>query len=149
MNKNKSLLSFGFIPPIVKNRTEFKNMKKIEMEKLDVSKYVGTKAQIVKAEVIETKYGKCLKVETNPIPLTDGDKLPDGKIFRASILLSFAEKDGEIFIGTDSKLDKFCKEHKISTADIPDDVKVGDLIKCFDGVKVICQKSKTGFLEIA
>jgi hypothetical protein len=125
-------------------------MKRIEMQKLDVTPYVGTKAQIVKAELIETKFGKAIKLETNTIDLKEGDTLPEGQQLRASMILGLIEdSEGDLSIGIDSKTDKFCKTHKVNMESIPNELAVGDLIKAFEGIYVVCQKNKNGYLEIA
>jgi len=130
---------------------EAKNkMKKQEMEKFDVTKYVGTKTQIAKAEVKRTKFGLAIVVETMPLTLIDGDTMPEGKILRASTMLSIIENpDGTQAIGNGSKADNFLKAHKISAEKIPETLNEGDLIKAFDNVFVICQKNDKGFLTIA
>lgn len=152
MQVNKDLLSYGFKNPceiqIIK-RKENENMKKIEMPRIDVTKYVGTKATIVKAEIKDGKFGKHILVETNPIPFQDGDSLPNDKQLRGSIILGLVEKDGELFIGKDSKADKFCKNHKIDIEKIPSEMVDGQLIKEFEGKTVVLQKTETGFLTIA
>ena len=135
-----------------KNRQdEVENMKREEMKKFDVTKYVGTKATIVSAEVIATKYGEAIKCQTNPIDLKDGDKLPDGKLLSASILLGLQKNDdGELFIGIGSKIDKWLEGKGINVEkDFPESVKVGSRIANLEGLEVVCQKNENGFLEIA
>jgi len=145
-NKNKSLLSYGFLKPI---KTEVKNMKTVEMQKLDITKYVGTMTEIVKAELIQSKFGKVIKIETAEIPLKDNDKLPEGKKLRASILIGVSEQeDGSFAIVKDSASEKFCLGHSVKISDLPDNLSVGDLIKNFDGKKVVCQSTPSGFLTI-
>lgn len=125
-------------------------MKRIETPKLDVTKYVGTKAEIVSAEVINSKFGAVIKVETNPIKLIDGDKLPEGKLLTGSTVLGLIERNGKFVIGIDSKADKFLQGHNVNIEkDISDDLKVGDRIKVLDGKPVVLQKNNNGFLEIA
>jgi len=144
--KNKSLYAYGFKNPI----REINKMKKIDNPKFDVTPYVGTKTEIVKAEIKQMKFGKVILVETAPIPLKAGSNFPDGKILRASVLLPLIESDdGQIVIAKNSKTDIFMETYKIDSAKIPDDLSVGSLIKEFEGKKVTCQKSETGFLTIA
>lgn len=134
-----------------KKHGEMYEMKRIETPKFDITKYVGTKTQIAKAEIIKSKFGYAIKVESMPIKLIGGDRLPDGKILRASIILGFVlnNEDGSWCIGKDSNLDNFLTGHKIDASSIPDNIKSGELIRAFEGLPVVCQKSKTGYLEIA
>ena len=129
--------------------TEKNKMRTKEMPKLDVTPYVGTKATIVKAEVIKTKFGIAIKIETNPISLNEGDSLPEGVLLRASVLLGISQDQNGLFIGKDSKVEKWLKNHKIDIAKIPDNLKVGDLVKVFEGINVVCQKNPDSmFLSI-
>jgi hypothetical protein len=142
-----NLLSYGFLKPL---KMDVHKMETKEMPKFDASPYVGTKTEIVKAELVRQKYGLALKVETAIIPLKDGDTLPNDKHLTASILLSFSiDDDGKMYIGKDSKMDKFCIAHKVDKSKIPDEIKAGDLVKAFEGIKVTCQLSDNGFLTIA
>lgn len=151
------LLSFGINNPLypdaIRNKTtdEVEKMKRQELEKFDVTKYVGTKAQIVVAEVRSGKYGEVIFLQTNPIPLKDGDKLPDGKQLSASIMLGLHKADnGELVVGVDSKTDKWLKGKGINVEkDFPDTVAVGTELKALLGKQVTCQKNENGFLEIA
>jgi len=140
---------FGLYGPIKYKKYGCGNMERKEIEKLDVTPYVGEKSEIVKAEVLSLRFGPVIKLETGPIPLKGNDSLPDGKIFRASLLLGLMTDDnGNYFIGIGTKLDKFIQAHKIDCKKIPDILAPGDLVHAFEGIKVICQKSATGFLEI-
>ena len=124
-------------------------MKSEKLEKLDVTKYVGTETAVNKAEFRELKHGKCIMLETAPIPLKDGDTLPDGAELKGSIILPLHEnKDNEIIIGEDTKTDKFIKAKGLSVADVPD-YEQDSTIEMFIGLKVIVQKNDRGFLEIA
>lgn len=145
--RNTNLLSFGFKPL----NDGSKKMEIKNLPKLDVTKYIGTETEIVKAEVIKTKYGLCIKVESAPIPLKDGDTMKDGSLFTASILLNvyFDEENDCHFIATESKTAKFIHEHDINIADIPEKLSIGMILKAFEGKTVICQKSVNGYLEIA
>lgn len=125
-------------------------MKRVEMERIDCKKYVGTKAQIVTAEVTKVKFGTVIKVQTNPIELKDGDKLPDGKHLSGSIMLGLQETDDGLAIGIDSKADKWLKSHGVDVVkDIPDGLKEGDQCKALLGKDVVLQVNSGGFLEIA
>lgn len=125
--------------------------KRIESEKLDVTKYVGTKADIVVAEVKEGKYGAVMFLQTNPIDLKEEDKLPDDKFLTASIMLGLVkDKEGNLGIATDSKADIFCKAQGVDVEkDLPDKLEVGTVLKVFLGKTIVCQKNANDFLEIA
>lgn len=131
-------------------KQEREKMKTIKTEKLDVTKYVGTKADIVVSEIRNSKFGLVLFLQTNPIELKGDDKLPEGKLLSASIMLGFVEdKDGNLAIGENTKLDKFLKAKDIdSENDIPDSIEEGTVVKKFLGMEVTCQKNDNGFLEI-
>lgn len=133
---------------------KFKDVRKMEEREtphLDVTKYVGTKTTIVKAEVKQGKFGKFIMLETAPIDLIDGDKLPTGIYLRGTKILGLFEDDKGIFIGKESKTSTWLRENKVKIADIPDDLEVGDLIKCLEGIKVTVQKNEDNpmFLSIA
>jgi hypothetical protein len=143
------LTDYGFTHPLRKQKTEVNKMQRKETPKLDVTKYIGRKAQIVSAEIIQSKFGLCLKLDSEAIRLEQGDTLPEGKIFRASLLLGFNKNpDGSCYIGENSALDKFMKSKSVKPSDIPDSINAGDRIKAFEGVHCVTQKSKTGFLEL-
>lgn len=126
-------------------------MKRIESQKLDVSKYVGTKVFIAKAEIISSKFGEALKVEGSPVDLKDGDTLPVGKSLVPSILLPLAKdvETEELCVIIDGKTDKFLKSKKVDIVkDIPSGLKVGDEVKALLGKDCVCQKSTQGYLEL-
>ena len=125
-------------------------METRKLEKLDVTKYVGTDAKINKAEFQELKYGKCIFIETTPIPLIDGDTLPENAELKASIILPLQEdeKDDTVFIGEDTKAEKFIKAKGLKVEDVPD-FELGASLEMFLGIEVKCQKNDRGFLEIA
>lgn len=124
-------------------------MDRIELPKLDVSKYIGTETKIVSATVESMQYGAVLKLQTAPIELKDGDRLPEGKQLTASILLSLIEKDNKLTVGIDTKADKWFKKHKVNIAKLPE-VKPGDRVTMLEGMTVKVQENiKTGYLEIA
>lgn len=124
-------------------------MERKETEKIDVTKYVGTQTEIVLAQYKTLKYGKVIFLQTAVIPLKDGDKLPnDSELTATKILSLFEDKDGNAFIGIDSKTDKFLKVKKINVENLPefeDGLKIPEI----ERIKVICQKNESGFLEIA
>lgn len=128
---------------------EENNMKRTELPKLDVTKYVGTKTRIEVAEVREAKFGTILFVETSAIPFKDGDSLPDGRTLKASIMLGFSKEGDELTVGIDSKLDKFLKAKGVNVEGIPDSISIGDSVVALIGTEVIAQKNQGGFLEIA
>ena len=126
-------------------------MKRIELPRLDVVKYVGTESEIVISEIRQAKFGAVLFLETAMIPLKKGDSLPEGKHLTASVMLGLTtdEKTGELCVGIDTKTDKFFKNKGVNPESLPSDLKIGDEVTVFVGKKVICQKNQSGFLEIA
>ncbi len=125
-------------------------MKRVELLKIDVDKYVNDKAQIVSAEVVKLKFGTVIKVLTNPLELKGDDKLPEGRHLTGSILLGLVDSDEGLAIGIDGKSEKWLIAHGVDvTKDIPDDLKIGDQCKALLGKDVVVQKNTGGFLEIA
>lgn len=127
-------------------------MERRETEKIDVSVYVGVKADIVIAEVRQMQFGKVIYLETGPIKQVDGHRLRDNKNLTATKILGLMEdnESGRLYIGIDTKADKFLKAKGIDIEkDIPSDINVGDRIKALELKKVTLQKNDNGFLEIA
>jgi len=126
-------------------------MPRKETEKLDVTKYVGTKTKIEKASVEMSKYGRVLKIESKPIPFKDGDKLPkDAKLTASVILGIMSDADNNYYIGVDTRADKWLLSHGLTENDINViSLNVGDVVKQLIGKEVVCQKNENGFLEIA
>lgn len=162
-DKNKSLFDYGIDDPVnvgwldnyIKN-IEYRNgveekMRRTEVKKFDVTKYVGSKAKIATAEIIAGKYGEVIKVETEAIPFKDDDSFADGKVLTASIMLGLAkDENGELTIGIDSKADKWLSAKGVDVEkDLPDTVAVGTKIEKLIGVEVVAQKNENGFLDIA
>lgn len=152
MPKLVTLNDFGFINPIYNKNRSWDKMKIIEVPKLDISPYVGAMTQIAKAEVCQGQFGKFIKVETSPIKLNAGDSLPDGVLLRASVILGLLEQEnGELAIRKGSKTEEWMKSHNVDIRKIPDDIKLGDMIKAFEGIRVVVQKQEgnINFLTIA
>jgi hypothetical protein len=126
-------------------------MKRVEMPKIDVTKYVGTKSFVVISEARKVEHGMVLFLQTAPIDLKEGDTMPDGKVLSASIMLGFQEmEDGSFRIGIDTKLDKFLNSHGVNSSDIPDEIEDKTEIPAFLNKQVVVQKNnKSGYLEIA
>lgn len=97
---------------------EQKNIKtKQERKNIDLTGYIGRKAKIVSAEIIDTKYGQALKVESEVV---DTVKVSDEKQIelRASKLFNLAnDEDGSLFIIKESKADVFLSQFGL---DLPD-----------------------------
>lgn len=81
---------------------------KIELPKIDVSKYIGEKTKIVSAETHEGSYGYFVKVEGEVLEtIGEGDKATD---IRASAIIGLQiDAEGNIGWGEDTKMDKFLK----------------------------------------
>lgn len=112
-----------------------------EIEKFNGKEFIGREVSINSAEVISTKFGLCLKVESEPLK----DNI------RASVIFSFGkdESTDEYFIVKDSKLEKFIAAHDIPAGDIPGEIYEGLKIMSFIGKRAIIQiNSKSGFMEI-
>jgi len=86
------------------NKVNLLDMKRVEGKKLDVSAYVGKFVPISDVNIIETKFGNALKVETDVIAVIEGNEIKASRIFSIS-------KEGEIIIG--SKLDQFMQKYKV------------------------------------
>ncbi len=124
-------------------------MERKKTEKLDVIKYVGTKTKIAKAQYQNAKHGAILFLQTEKIELLGDDTLPENVDLTGTLLLSFMEdKEGLIYIGEDTKLDKFLKAKEIDTESMPEFEPLLD-VGTFIGKDVIVQKNDRGFLQIA
>lgn len=125
--------------------------KRLPMEKIDITKYVGHKCRIETAEIKESKFGRVIYLETENIPFQDGDSLPDNKKLSASKMLSikFSEENG-CYIGINSETDKFCQAKNIDVEnDLPENLDLGVKLDAFIGKEVVCQKNENGYLTIA
>jgi len=95
------------------NKTEDKivNIKvgKIDLPKIDVSKYIGTKAKIETANVHEGTYGLYVKFSTKLI-----ETIGQTEIRATKILGLQANEDGVFGYGEGTKLDLFLKKYKIT-----------------------------------
>lgn len=99
----------------MENQNEKKDTKvdiavagKIELPKVDVSKYIGEKTKIVSAETHQGAYGYYVKVEGEVLEtIGDGDNAVQ---LKASAVLGLQEDaKGQIGWGEDTKMDKFLK----------------------------------------
>lgn len=83
----------------------------IDLPKLDVSKYIGTKAKIESADVFEGKFGLYTKIQTKTIEVIGkGDKAFD---LKASKILGLQQdENGTYGYGLGTKLDLFLKKYK-------------------------------------
>lgn len=81
---------------------------KIELPKIDVSKYIGEKTKIVSAETHQGAYGYYVKVEGEVLDtIGDGDNAVE---LRASAIIGLqTDAEGKIGWGADTKMDKFLK----------------------------------------
>lgn len=118
-------------------------MKRKQVEKVDTTKYVGQQTTIQNAEIVETRFGKALKVETPELEENTGIK--------ASTMFSFGHDEEEgYFIVEDGKLDKFLKSKGVDPEQIPDQVEKGVVVYPLIGLSAVVQKNtKNGYLEIA
>lgn len=142
---HKKLSYWGIINPIMTEKTK---MKTKETPKFDVTPYIGIDAEIVKAEVKQTKYGLSILLETNRIDYKKGSKMPSKDfVLRASKILGLmTDEAGLLYIGVGTKTHKFCLDHKVDIEGIKENLVEGDLLHNFDGIKVKCQASESGFL---
>lgn len=119
-------------------------MRTKEMEKIDVKKYIGRKVLIEKAEVVETKHGMCLKLESEVL-----EELKDDKFLRASLMLSFMKDDNGLFVGEETRLDNFLKAKGVDPAVIPENVPAGVHIAELVGKECVVQlNTKTNYLDL-
>src|SRR6056297_3013686 len=98
-------------------------MKTKEVEKFDARKYVGKTVKIEKADIINTKYGLCLKIESEELENN----------IRASSIFSFGTEEDENgilnhFIVKDGKLDKFLKARNLDGSVIDDNIFEGMVV---------------------
>jgi hypothetical protein len=93
------------------------------------------------------KHGAVIRLETEPIPLAEGDSLVKGTLKASKLLgLGVSEEDGSLVIIEGSNLDKFLRARNIS---LQGDYSVGDDIPELCGLPCVVQKTETGYLEIA
>lgn len=120
-------------------------MERRELPKRDLNEYVGTKTLVEKSEVIETKFGLALRLESMNFSKEDENPLS------ASALFSFAvdKETGVYYIGEETKLDRFCSKKNIKIEEIPEDISKGMELPQFIGVPVVVQmNANTGYLEL-
>jgi hypothetical protein len=84
---------------------------KIDLPKVDVTKYIGKKAKIESAKTFEGKFGMYVKVQTNVVEtIGSGDKAVE---LRGSKILGLQQDvDGIYGYGDGTKLDLFLKKYK-------------------------------------
>ena len=85
----------------------------VEMPKIDVTQYIGKKAKIVVAKVIETQYGRAIKLETEIIA-TEGTTEKTIQIKATKLLGLQQNAEGVWGISKDSKAKEFFTKYKIS-----------------------------------
>lgn len=124
-------------------------MERKEMEKLDVTKYVGEDTKVSTAEFREMPHGKVIFLESETIPFKENDTLPNDTKLTATLILPLREsEDGSVHIGIDSKTDKFLSSKKVDISkDIPD-FELGKSIESLVGLKCKAQKNERGFLSL-
>jgi hypothetical protein len=85
----------------------------VVMPKIDVTKYIGQKAQIVSAKVISTQYGRAIKLETEIIAKEGNSEKPID--IKATKLLGLQQDaEGTWGISKDSKAKEFFTKYKVS-----------------------------------
>lgn len=82
----------------------------IELPKLDVSKYIGTKVKIATAETHEGAYGYFVKIETDPVDTIERKDQDDIVLTPSTIFSLQQDADGKIGWGEDTKLGKYLKK---------------------------------------
>lgn len=136
------LTHYGIEPLRYTKKRRVINMERKELPKIDFTQYVGTKTEVDKAEIIETRYGLALKLTSKPL---------DEKVdVRASSLYSFnKDDDGSYFIGVGTKLDNFLKTKKLDEEFIPEHIEKDMEVPMLRETPVVVQmNSKTGYLEL-
>lgn len=88
----------------VKKMKELKELKIVETEDFDTSKYIGMKTKIDLITIEDGKNGEYLKLKTLEL---DDDKV------RASLVFGLKSVDGEISISKGGKLFEFMKSKKV------------------------------------
>ena len=116
-------------------------MERKELPKIDFTEYVGQNTEIETGEVIETKHGLALKITSKEL---------DEKGVKASSLFSFQKDDeGNLFIGVDTKLDKFLVKKGLDASMLPDSIEKGMVIPVLTGTPVKVQMNvNSGYLEL-
>lgn len=88
----------------------------IDLPKIDVSKFIGTKTKIESVKTMEGQFGFYVLVESEILEKIEGGK--EEIILRASKILNLSEdKDGNIGWGLDTKTDKFLKKYGVKHYD--------------------------------
>jgi len=96
----------------VEKEVQVDNLRVIDMPKIDITKYIGIKAKIEKAIVIETVFGQAIKLETEILDILGTKEKPI--IMKANKLLNLykEEETGLYNIGRGSKTDEFLKKYE-------------------------------------
>lgn len=86
----------------------------VEIPKVDVTKYIGKKVKIEKAEIIETQYGRAAKFETEVVATEGTEKNPI--LIKGSKLLSLQQdENGKWGMSEGSKIYEFFKVWGLKT----------------------------------
>lgn len=89
------------------------NIPEVEMPKIDVTKYIGTKAKIVSAKVVGTQYGRAFKFETEVVA-KEGTKEKPIDIKGTKLIGLQQDENGTWGISKDSKAKEFFTKYKIN-----------------------------------
>jgi hypothetical protein len=86
----------------------------IELEKIDVTPYIGKKVQVLDAKVIETQFGRAIKFETEVIANVGTDDKPN--FIKATKLLGLHQDKNSVWgIAKDSKAQEFFDKYKLKS----------------------------------
>lgn len=91
---------------------ELENTRELDVQRLDVTEYIGTKAKIDRIQEMQGQYGYFVKIDTSILAeIGQGDnsiKLRASKLFNL-----IQDQDGNIGWGKDSKLASFLKKMEV------------------------------------
>jgi hypothetical protein len=88
------------------------SLPEVEMPKIDVTEFIGTKVKVVSAKIIATQFGRAIKFETEPVFDAGTEDKPN--LIKATKLLGLHQNDEGVWgIGKDSKTSEFFNKWKI------------------------------------
>lgn len=85
-----------------KSTLKIEDLEKVELPKLDVTLFAGSKVKIENVEIMEGNWGHYLKLSTEPLADLGEDKLRATKILGIS-----QDKEGKYGWGDETKLGKY------------------------------------------
>jgi hypothetical protein len=93
---------------------EMDSIPEIELPKIDVKQYIGTKAKIVKADVVKTQFGRAIKFETEVIA-KEGTKENPIEIKATKMIGLQVDENGVYGIAKGTKAKEFFEVYNIKS----------------------------------